>query len=466
MKTLSLLLISTAVCSAQRYATDAQLANEAAARIAADSGKAGTSGEGVTASSFRSALGLATTQSPTWAGIVNTPISGGSGSFTTLAAAGNVSLGGATTNTIIFNGRIASLLTPSVTNTYDIATTALRFKDAWFAGAVTSATLITGAITTSAATNLTITPGTTGFIDIAKPSQTAARETMMRAKVSDGGNDAFFIYNGTITDSRFVPAFGGAQFSSNLSPSLLFKGATDSAADAGTTPMVQFETSRTSSTTDPFNGTSSPILNRPLFRFINSGADVGTVNALGNWQLPALTITGQTQLSASQVATDANSAVSIGIGDARYSQSLLGYASAVQDVTNSNAYTDSGSLAVSLGVGTWKIESLELVGSSAYATAGAQSRLTFTGVGTMSGVAMRTGGSTAEPTNLVPSWGGSGENVDRAIQYGTNSIIVRREGRIVVTAPGVLKVQFSQFTAVAAQYARMQIGSFLQATKY
>jgi hypothetical protein len=93
MKTLLfLLIISAGVCSAQRYATDTQLANEAATRSTADAGKAGTSGQGVVAASFRTALGLATTQSPTWAGILSTPISGSTGSFTTLAASGTTSL--------------------------------------------------------------------------------------------------------------------------------------------------------------------------------------------------------------------------------------------------------------------------------------------------------------------------------------------------------------------------------------
>ncbi|GAA5120790.1 hypothetical protein JIN84_06020 [Luteolibacter yonseiensis] len=310
MKTLSLLLLGTVACSAQRYATDTQLANEAAVRAAADSGKAGTSGEGVTASAFRTALGLGGGQSPTWAGILNTPISGGTGSFTTLAAGGNTTLGASSANTITFTGRIASHVTPSSNNAYDLGTTGLRFKDAWLSGAVASATLgvsgassLAGGITTPAATNLNITPGTTGFVDIMKPSQTGVRETVLRAKVSDGGNDAFAIYNGTIGDDRFVPAFGGAQFSTSASPAIIFKAVTDAANDTLTAPLMQFEAARTSSLVDPFNGTLSSIATRSLFRWLNGSVTVGEVSKDGQWALPSVSVSGTSTLGTTSVTS-------------------------------------------------------------------------------------------------------------------------------------------------------------------
>ena len=53
---------------------------------------------------------------------------GGAGSFTTLATTGNVTLGDATSDTVTFNGRIASSLVPSADDTFDLGTSALRWR--------------------------------------------------------------------------------------------------------------------------------------------------------------------------------------------------------------------------------------------------------------------------------------------------------------------------------------------------
>ena len=178
----------------------------------------------------------------------------------------------------------------------------------------------------------------------------------------------------------------------------------------------------------------------------------------------AKTLSGQLQLTG-QAATDSNSAVNLEIGDARYGQSLYGYASSVQDVTNSSALTDSTDLTISLEVGTYIFETLELVGSSAFATAGNKSALVFTGTGTMTGVALRAGANNVEPVNVTPSWGGTVQSVNATLAWGSQSAIANRRGRIVVTVAGTLKVQFAQNTAVAAHYARMHVGSYIRAKK-
>jgi len=135
----------------------------------------------------------------------------------------------------------------------------------------------------------------------------------------------------------------------------------------------------------------------------------------------------------------------------------------VQDVTNSATFTDSTDLQVDIIAGaTYDFKTLELVGSSAFSTAGAQSQLAYTGTGTFYGVRLRAGALSAEPINVTPSWGGSADSVNGAVNQPTGSIFVTRFGRIITTTAGVLKVQFRQSTAVAAQYARLHIGSFLQ----
>ena len=135
---------------------------------------------------------------------------------------------------------------------------------------------------------------------------------------------------------------------------------------------------------------------------------------------------------------------------------------AVQDVTNSATFTDSTTLQADLIAGaTYDFETLELVGSSAFATAGAQSQLAYTGTGTFYGVRLRAGISGVEPINASPSWGGSGDTVNGAANEPAKSLLVQRLGRIVTTTSGVLKVQFRQSTAVAAHFARLHIGSYL-----
>jgi hypothetical protein len=136
---------------------------------------------------------------------------------------------------------------------------------------------------------------------------------------------------------------------------------------------------------------------------------------------------------------------------------------AVQDVTNSATFTDSTVLQVDLIAGaTYDFQTYELIGSSAFATAGAQSQLAYTGTGTFYGLRLRNGTSSTEPINITPSWGGSSDTVNGAANEPAKSLLVQRLGRIVTSTSGVLKVQFRQSTAVAAHYARLHIGSYLQ----
>ena len=135
---------------------------------------------------------------------------------------------------------------------------------------------------------------------------------------------------------------------------------------------------------------------------------------------------------------------------------------AVQDVTNSATFTDSTALQADLIAGaTYDFETLELVGSSAFATAGAQSQLAYTGTGTFYGTRFRGGASNVEPINNSTNWGGSSESVNGQTNAPTQSLIVQRRGRIVTTTSGVLKIQFRQSTAVVAHYARLLVGSYL-----
>jgi len=146
--------------------------------------------------------------------------------------------------------------------------------------------------------------------------------------------------------------------------------------------------------------------------------------------------------------------------------SIRKFVIAVQDVTNSATFTDSTILQADLiANATYDFQTLELIGSSAFATAGAQAQLAYTGSGTFSGTRFRGSASNVEPVNNAPTWGGSSDSVNGAANEPTKSLIVERRGRIVTTTSGVLKVQFRQSTAVAANYARLSIGSYLNVAR-
>jgi len=89
--------------------------------------------------------------------------------------------------------------------------------------------------------------------------------------VSDAGNDAFYVYNATAADGRFAPAFSGYLDSASTSPSIALVGHTSAANDTGTTPLILITADRTSSATDPNNGTLSGITTRPLLQVVSNG---------------------------------------------------------------------------------------------------------------------------------------------------------------------------------------------------
>jgi hypothetical protein len=139
------------------------------------------------------------------------------------------------------------------------------------------------------------------------------------------------------------------------------------------------------------------------------------------------------------------------------------FVSTNQDVTNSSTLTDSTDLQATLLAGaTYDFVTNELIGASAYATSGAKSILTYTGSATFAGCRLRNGFSGTEPINNTPSWGGSSDTVNGQASEPSKSLIVNRIGRIITTTSGILKVQFAQTTAVAAQYARLIVGSYMQ----
>lgn len=139
-----------------------------------------------------------------------------------------------------------------------------------------------------------------------------------------------------------------------------------------------------------------------------------------------------------------------------------------QSVANTNTLTDSAALQVVLAPGTYWIETLEMIGSSAYATAGAQSILTAVGgsVAWSAGRVDRVGIAAATPINgVAPTFGGPTQVINAVVTFPVQSIKVVRSGVLTVTANTTLKIQFAQSAAVAAETATLLTGSYLRYSK-
>lgn len=177
----------------------------------------------------------------------------------------------------------------------------------------------TGALTlaSAAASNINLTPGTTGFIDIAKASSAGIRESILRATVSDSANDGFFISNGTNTDGAFAPAFGGVSNSSAVRWGIQFCGFTSTANDASDSSsfgLIDLCGFRSTSSTDPFNGTLSDVANRKLLTVRSVTGTKVEVAASGAMKLNATTASTSTTTGALVVSGGVGIAGNINAG--------------------------------------------------------------------------------------------------------------------------------------------------------
>jgi hypothetical protein len=111
----------------------------------------------------------------------------------------------------------------------------------------------------------TSTPSTK--LHIVQTSGIGVRESLIKLSVSDAGNDAFYIGNGTSGDNIFWPAFAGYG-ESTIRSGVQFVGLLPASADASDSSnrgILNFEALRTNNATDPLNGTFSAIQNRKIF---------------------------------------------------------------------------------------------------------------------------------------------------------------------------------------------------------
>ena len=147
------------------------------------------------------------------------------------------------------------------------------------------------------------TTAPTAPLEIRGTAVASTRESLLKCTMSDGGNDAFHVFNGTSLDGRFSPSFSGSTFSSNQG-TLSFSSQTDASNDAGTIPLMLFSGRITNSQTDPNNGTLSTVTTRPLFSWQNLTAVHMLMAANGNLGIGTTSPTSKLQVSAGDVEVD------------------------------------------------------------------------------------------------------------------------------------------------------------------
>lgn len=155
-------------------------------------------------------------------------------------------------------------------------------------GTVSSGVLPTDLIfstasTTEAAERMRL--GSTGTLLVTKATEAVPiRENIIRAKISDAGNDTFIVANGTTADSIFAPCLVGYCGTSTVSP-LGLRALVPSAADASdssTRGLINIEVFRTDSATDPNNGTLTSIVNRKLLTIHNGSTNIVAISSASN----------------------------------------------------------------------------------------------------------------------------------------------------------------------------------------
>jgi hypothetical protein len=144
-------------------------------------------------------------------------------------------------------------------------------------------------------------------------STASTREKLLDATVSDDANSRFVINNGTSSDGLFAPAFGGISNNTTLW-GLNFTGFTTSGNDASNSSnfgLIDFNATRTDSTSDPFNGTLTNVVNRKAFTFRTGSNFLMTILPNGNVGVGTTSPTGYNNYVSLQIGD--NSASKIGL---------------------------------------------------------------------------------------------------------------------------------------------------------
>lgn len=126
--------------------------------------------------------------------------------------------------------------------------------------------------------------GSTLPLNLVKAAQAGVRETLMKMTISDVGDSHVFLGNGTVVDAAMAPVLGGINNSTGTTWSNGFNGyvtSTYDASDSSNFGIISISALRTTSSSNPANGTLSDIVNRKLFTVSNNSTPLFIVGATG-----------------------------------------------------------------------------------------------------------------------------------------------------------------------------------------
>jgi len=197
-----------------------------------------------------------------------------------------------------FSGSTASL------GIITTSTASFELADLYFAVKATAAgTSPTEVMRITSGGNVGIgTTAPTASLEI-RATAIVSRESLIKATVSDAGNDAFHIYNATGAANVFAPGFSASTFSTNTG-GLIFTSQTTAANDTGTGPLMFYSARITDSQTDPNNGSFSAVSTRPLFAWVNHNTNLMQMSANGNLGIGTTAPSSKLQVSAGDVEVD------------------------------------------------------------------------------------------------------------------------------------------------------------------
>jgi len=130
---------------------------------------------------------------------------------------------------------------------------------------------------------------------------------------------------------------------------------------------------------------------------------------------------------------------------------------------NTTTLKTSATLTLALEAGTWNIEALIIVNAgTGFATVGSRQKISFTGTGTFTGTHIYNAQNGSANSTTYPTTRAANA-VDSEYPSSGNSTATLRLGRLVVTVPGSLVVQFAQRTAGSGSAPVLAVPSYIRA---
>ena len=333
-------------------------------------------------------------------------------------------------------------------------------------GLVTAASSGTAPITsvTGTANQITVASFSTGrTLSLASPinvnttgnAATVTTNANLTGPVTSTGN-ATAIANGAISNAMLANGAVTNLSGTNTGDETAARIAT--ALNAGTADSTAADTDKLA-VTHPAGGW---MLLSTLWTWIEA-----KINALATIT-GAKSFTGQISSSGSTDATVSTNVVNVATNDARYYPEKIAVNSSGETVTNSAALTASNQSVITLGIGTYYVDVLQLV-SGSNATGGSKVSMSFTGSASAQGVVVDRGFTTSVSlANTSPTYDGGTYLWDSSIAANFSSnvgVIVVRKFIFIVTSAGDLATTYAQATATVGQSASLKIGSSIKATK-